>query len=266
MSARSWMPIALSAAMLATMTAHADISISGSRFIYHYEQKHIDVQLRQVGNAPGIVQTWLEEADSSPDIESLPVSAFDVKPDIMRMSPGAHQIVRIARIQDNLPQDRESLFWLHIMETPPYPEDNAIPGVCSRIKFFYRPPGLPSAPEQAHERLRFALLQTEVDNTLRLQVYNPSPYHITFRKLALHDPTNAQVTVLAELSADASGDRMVAPMGNIVMTLTRKSEISTQMAGATVVFSTINDYGGNTDGQRDLLLTGDAISPLSVAR
>jgi len=240
----------LTAALLTcSMLANANVSIQGSRVIYDQARNEVDVQLQQVGKTPGVLQIWLDEGDehATADMVNPP---FLLAPAIARMDPGGRQLVRIVRSRNDLPGDRESLLWLNVQETPLYATGSQ-PDVRTRIKFFYRPSGLASAPETAHQSLQFSLESAPTDKQVQLRIHNPSPYHITFRELALQDAINADSPALAEFSIDAPGERMVAPMSELVLTLERGTAQSMPLpAQASVVFSTISDYGGVSAGQR----------------
>jgi len=239
----------LALTLLATpLLAQANISIQGSRVIYDQAYSEVDVQLQQVGKIPAVVQIWLDAGDETADAQDVDPT-FTLAPSIARMDPGGRQIVRIVHSRDGLPDDRESLLWLNVLETP-FSSSGEQPGVRTRIKFFYRPRGLPSPPENAHEALQFSLETPPSDGTVKLRVYNPTPYHITFRELALKDSDSSP---LAEFGIDAPGERMVAPMDELVLTLARREHASMPLpAGALVKFSIINDHGGQTPGQQPL--------------
>lgn len=64
-----------------------------------------------------------------------------------RVDPNGGAVLRIAYLKAPLPTDRESLFWLNILEVPPRDEDenNALQfSFRSRFKLFFRPSQLKS--------------------------------------------------------------------------------------------------------------------------
>ena len=74
--------------------------------------------------------------------------------------------MRIIYAQDPLPTDRESVFWLNILDVPPMPvTKNADDAnymqlaIRSRMKLFYRPSGLPGSPFTAADKVTWTLLQ-----------------------------------------------------------------------------------------------------------
>jgi len=240
----------LAAALFTCSTlANANISIQGSRVIYDQARSEVDIQLQQVGKAPGLIQVWLDEGDAQVSADMVN-PGFALAPAIARVDPGSRQLVRIVRSRDDLPSDRESLLWLNVQETSLYAAGT--PDVRSRIKFFYRPSGLKSAPESAPQSLQFSLESVSADGRVQLRVVNPSPYHVTFRELSLQDAGKADAPALAAFTTDAPGERMVAPMSELVLTLEGASASTSLPAQAELVFSTITDYGGIATGQRAL--------------
>jgi len=236
------------ALLAAPLFARANLSIQGARVIYDQARSEVDVHVRQVGKTPGVIQMWLDEGDDTANAEALN-PAFTLAPSIAWLVPGARQIVRIVRSRDDLPDDRESLLWLNFLETPQAASGEALPGVRTRLKFFYRPSGLPVPPETAHQALRFALEPGMADGTLHLRVMNPTPYHITFRELIVQEAVESGA-VLAAFGTDAPGERMVAPMGELVLHLTcAPGHVMPATTGLAVVFSIINDDGGASAGQ-----------------
>ena len=58
------------------------------------------------------------------DVHSTPESVdapFLITPPLFRMDAQKEQSLRIVYTHDQLPADRESLFWLNVLEVPPKP-------------------------------------------------------------------------------------------------------------------------------------------------
>jgi len=241
--------------------SQATIAIPGSRVVYEDARGEERMSLQQAGQTPGVVQIWLDDgnADALPENERAP---FALTPVVARIDPGRRQLVQIERIE-NLPDDRESLLWLNVLEIPlvsTWQEESAqqayqpaAEGFRARVKFFYRPKGLSSSPALAHQALRFSLGKTLPDGRIEVRVHNPTPYHITFMDLTLRETRESPA--LAEFDADRPEERMVAPMGELVLALDRtaiSAQDTSSLTGAAVTFSIINDSGGKTLGQQAL--------------
>jgi chaperone protein EcpD len=215
--------------------AHAGIVITGTRAIYPAADREITIGLTNDDKkTPRLVQAWIDGGDAtiSPDKADVP---FHITPPIFRMEPGASQSLRVVYTKEPLPTDKESLFWLNVLEVPPKPTDTADANVLqfafrTRIKLFFRPDGLPGQTQDAPKALTWAL----ANDGRTLQVSNPTPYYVSFQSVAL-----VQGVKLHEASDDM---RMVAPFGTLSIAL--KDPVATPAANAEVRFKTINDSGG----------------------
>jgi len=240
--------------------AQASISIPGSRVVYEEARGEERMALQQMGKTPGVVQLWLDDGDAGAAADNV-AAPFALTPVVSRIDPGRRQIVQIERIGQGLPQDRESLLWLNVLEIPLVPGLDASAqvyqpareGFRARVKFFYRPKGLSSSPAQAHQALRFSLGRTLADGRIEVRVVNPTPYHITFMDVALRERDDS--AALAEFDSQRPEARMVAPMDELVLTLAPTAafgQASPVLMGAAVAFNIINDSGGQTQGQQVL--------------
>jgi len=248
-------PAFLGAAWL--LPAQASITLTGTRVIYDEAKGEAMLHLRQDGPKVGMVQLWLDSGDpeATPESTNPP---FVITPTIAIIHPGNQQRVRIVRTRDELPRDRESVLWLNVkemsreyVEQTPNPDNSPNLAFRARVKMFYRPNGLPIPVERAPDLLQLSLARSLPDGRPQIRIYNPSPYHVTFRSMELRQSANT--AVLAEFTADSPGNRMVAPMSELIITLERndagQAMISPQ---AEVSFNIINDYGALTSGRKTL--------------
>ncbi|XOQ20529.1 MAG: fimbria/pilus periplasmic chaperone [Pseudomonas shahriarae] len=153
-----------------------------------------------------------------------------------RIDPTKGQSLRVLFTGAPMAQDKESVFWLNVLEIPPKPEAGADINTLqmafrSRIKLFYRPTGLPGTASEAIEQVQWQLVPARDGQGLALQAFNPSAFHVSLIELEL----------VAGAQRERSEDGMIAP-GE-----TRQFVLPTlkvrPAAGAQVEFSAINDYG-----------------------
>jgi len=233
--------------------AHAGLVIQGSRIIYHEAAGETSVHMQYVGDTPTLLQAWIDagEESAAPGMEEVP---FILMPAVTRLDPGNGQTIRILRIRDGLPTDRESIFYFNTLEVPPAPTAQMAAGepfmqfsIRGRFKLFYRPKGLPVGAEQAASMLQFTLAEADAEGRVRLRVSNASPYHVTFSSLALQAVGSGDAdSALARFGIDAPYERMVAPMGELLLPL-EWDALSPGMrlpAELQVDYSIINDAGG----------------------
>ena len=195
-------------AMMVAGRAEAGVALGATRVIYPAGQKQVQLAVTNNDeNSTYLIQSWVENADGVKD------GRFIVTPPLFAMK-GNNQ----------LPQDRESLFWMNVkvipsMDKSKLTENTLQLAIISRIKLYYRPAKLALPPDQAAEKLRFR----RSANSLTL--INPTPYYLTVTEL------NAGTRVLE--------NALVPPMGESTVKLPSD-------AGSNITYRTINDYGALT--------------------
>lgn len=206
------------ASVLASFAAQAGIVIGGTRVIYDGDKKETSATLRNPDKSGvWLVQSWV---DSGVKGSKAP---FIVTPPLFRINPGEENILRIVRTGGNLPEDRESVFWLNVKSIPAtddsQPYNNVLQVVVkSRLKLFYRPAGLEGQPETAYHHLSVSRSGN------RLTVSNPTSYYVTLFTLKVDGQEIKE--------AD-----MVPPKGCVSFTLPSAT-------ASTVSWQSISDYGG----------------------
>lgn len=171
----------LLALLLGSGWASANVIINGTRFIYPEKSKEIVMQLVNKGDRPALVQSWIDDGDinSTPETANVP---FLLTPPVVKVSGRNGQQLRIKKLPASLPGDRESVFYINVLDIPPVPEhlagQNTVQlAVKSRIKLFYRPAALAGKPDDAVNGLR--LLATGSG----FRLVNNSPFHISIANI-----------------------------------------------------------------------------------
>ena len=235
----------LTLAVLASVTptlAQASVVITGTRVIYSGDAREKTVQMTNKDAFPNVVQAWIDVNDpaSTPDTAKAP---FLVNPTVSRMAPGSGQTLRIIYTGSGLPQDRESLFHLNVLQIPPRnaakaDQNQMLLMLRNRLKLFYRPAGIAGSPEQLPEKLHFSLMRS--GSGWNVKVENPTGYHASFGGATL-----------------SVGERhwklrpsMVAPMGTALWQAEKASALPTGIARLSALL--INDYGARVELRHDL--------------
>lgn len=164
--------------VLTSTIANAGVSIVNTRIIYPSNAKSVNVQLNNNFDTAALVQTWIDDGDSSsiPEAEKIP---FILNPALTRIEANKGQVIRILPLDtSHLAKDRETIFWFNMLDIPPVDPElektNHINfTVRTRIKMFYRPNEIKIKPAQAYEALEFKKTNQQ------LSVNNPTPYYIT---------------------------------------------------------------------------------------
>jgi P pilus assembly chaperone PapD len=240
--------LALSCALAFCARAQASVVAANTRVVFPGDAREVTVRLSNQRAVPALVEAWIEHGDVRLDAdgrETRPVP-FAITPPLFRMEPGKGQALRVHRLPVALPTDRESLYWLNILDLPPNPPE-AVAGnlmkmaVRSRIKLFLRPAGLPGTAFKAPERIAWRLMDDH-RGVPALQLDNPTPFHVTIARVIVGDG-----------AMDLRGE-MIAPFARILLPLDAPSlEGGTadavqrarrfREAGA-VAFRFLNDSGG----------------------
>ncbi|WP_282270484.1 molecular chaperone [Stenotrophomonas sp. PS02298] len=220
-------------ALLSMGVAEASVVVSGTRVIYPADAKQVTVQLTNQDAFPNAVQAWVDVDNP----QSTPADAdgpFVVTPAVSRMAPGAGQRIRVMFAGQDVPNDRESVFHLNVLQVPPMntalaDQNKVMVLMRNRLKMFYRPMGIAGTPAQIPEQLRFRIQQS--GNNWHVQVENPTGYHASFGGATLSVAgANWKLT-----------PAMVPPMGSAQWMPLAPTQLP---AGEAVVSAhLINDYG-----------------------
>ncbi|WP_322074750.1 fimbria/pilus periplasmic chaperone, partial [Burkholderia cepacia] len=230
--------------------AEASVVIGGTRVIYNSSEADVTVKLSNEGKSPALVQSWVDagEVKGAPSDIKVP---FTVTPPISRIDPSKSQTLRIIYTGERLPTDRESVFWLNVLEVPPVPraadaDTNRIQlAFRSRIKLFFRPDNLKGSPVDAPSRLVWQL--TRADGKPALEVHNPTVYYVSLIGIAVQDGAT-------RITVQNSG--MVSPGETRTFALSGDPNDS---SNALVHYTALTDFGGAMNG--DAPLKREAVTP-----
>ncbi|QIO10239.1 fimbrial biogenesis chaperone [Acinetobacter lanii] len=172
---------------LISQNIHAGVVITGTRIIYPSNQSSVTVQLSNPGEHPSLIQSWLDDGNPSsiPEAGKIP---FILTPPVTQVLPKKGQMIRlIAHKAEQLPQDRETMYWFNILDIPAVEESDKAQNklnisIRSRIKFFYRPVKLSTTQEKA-----FKSANVNYDlSKKKIVINNNSAYYLNFQYLRLN--------------------------------------------------------------------------------
>ncbi|MBC3423639.1 molecular chaperone [Pseudomonas sp. RW3S2] len=186
---------ALLAACFVCAPASASVVIATTRVIYPAESPEVTVRLSNEGRHPSLVQVWVDEGGPE-DPEGELQGPFSLTPPLFRLDPGKRQSLRLFHDGRRMPEDRESLYWLNVLDVPPKGGGgNSLQiSLRTRIKLFYRPQGLAGKAEQAHAQVTWRLVKDA--QGWALQADNPTQYHVNLAVLEVARPDS---TLAAEV-------------------------------------------------------------------
>lgn len=216
-------------ALFSVFAAHANnIIVNGTRFIYSEDAAEITIQMTNTGNSPSLAQVWLDEGDASKLPEEI-TTPFIISPPIARVDAKNGQSLRIKKASDKhiAATDRESLWWLNILDIPSVDKSQATENAAmlnlairSRFKFFWRPIGLGDR-QNAESKMEF------IANAKGITLVNPTPFFITVADI-----------VTASGNGLLNEGIMVAPKSRIDVNAKQKIK-----PGEPVTLQAISDYG-----------------------
>ena len=156
------------------------IQLGSMRVVYPEANKNgTKFSLMNTSKNTFLMQSWIRMLDGE---DKAP---FIVLPPLKRVDPQERLNLRILRTGGNLPEDRESVFYLTMRAVPTISAKQEGTGVVTlvlqnSIKLFYRPQGLPKDGINAvAHKLQFTR------NGNQLTAINPSPFYLTLSHLAV---------------------------------------------------------------------------------
>jgi len=221
--------------------AHTAVSVTGTRVIYPEQRKQISVRLNNEGETPALVQAWIDTGDPTAKPETLNVP-FVIMPPVVHIEAGKGQTLRLMYTPQPLPPDRESIYWLNVLDIPPNPpatdkERNLLQiAYRTRIKLFFRPAGLKGDPAATPGQVKWSIVKTDQGYALRGD--NPTAFAVSYAALAVEIADQ-------KLKAETG---MIKPFDTAQFPLTAAPSILVPQAFK-IRYSAINDYGGPLSGE-----------------
>ncbi|MFC6051675.1 molecular chaperone [Acinetobacter sp. Ac_877] len=202
----------------ASNTAIGGVSLGVTRVIYPIDAKQVSLPvINHSKNDRYLINSWIETDYQKKSKDFL------ITPPLFVAEANTENTLRIVNVANNLPFDRESVFWVNVKSIPSVNKEDLESknllqlAVLSRIKLFVRPNDLPYKSEKALEMISFE------KGSNGIVVDNKSPYFISFVNVYIGDKKQPNV--------------MAAPF--------EKTTISS-VFGKNFSYQTVNDFGGLT--------------------
>lgn len=183
---------------------NAGVVIGGTRVIYSEDKKEASLLVNNPDNFAYLIQSWVESTNNKRD--------FIVTPPLFRLEANQQNVLRIILMNKNLPQDRESLFWLSIKSIPSTEKkDNTLQiAVKTRLKLIYRPTKLiEKMPEDFTESLKWH------SDGKRIIVDNPTGYYMNFQSIRVNGKEIKKATYAPPYSSVTYDVEDAQPHGDI---------------------------------------------------
>jgi len=237
----------LSLLIMWTNLSFASVVMDGTRVIFDASKNEHELIFTNNDARPYAVQIWLDKSQyTEPENASAP---FVVMPHIFQILPKSKQAARLMFVGENLPQDRESLFFLSFRQVPAFTKqeqqqqdqsNNLFLIFRNTVKVFYRPRSIANAKELAGNLPKILNLTAIKLNNLIISLTNTTGYYISLIDAELS--TNNEKYELTE-------GINIAPFSTITMSLPNKTKIS---ANAKLILTAVNDYGNHVTVTKDV--------------
>ena len=209
---------------------NASVVVTGTRVIYPQSSSSVTVRLTNDGSQPSLVQAWVDDGNSEAPPNESP-APFVVTPPVFRMEPNAGQALRLTLTDTDLPKDKESVFWLNVLDIPPKPSKSTSNyvqlAVRTRIKIFLRPEDLNMTVDQAAGRLQWA-----PGSRGDVIIHNPTPFYFSLNGVSAGTGNDKKMTAISVMASPFSSVQLAAG--------------AARSSAGTVDVSYINDFGGTT--------------------
>ncbi len=196
--------------VLLSASAFAGIAMDSTRVVFQAADdttgKSAGITSSSNSLTPYLVKTQILQTPTGDNADT----PFLVTPSLFRLEPGSTNQIRIMKKTGELPQNKESVFYLRTIAVPAGEKDNNnqqsnIGGTLqvstgNIIKLFYRPAGLGMTQQQAMQSLQFSAAGNG------LKVTNPSPYYISLDTLNINGH-NVAMSI-------KNGSTMIAPFAS----------------------------------------------------
>ncbi len=166
---------------ISSHSAIASVVINGTRVIYNSDMKFVPVQLINQSDKTHLVQSWIDKGDMSSSPENIKVP-FTLTPPVVKINGHNGQTLKITSLAtDTIPKDRESVFWLNVLDVPPTPEGSSESyiqvAIRNRIKLIYRPAQIKALDSKTIDNISISLIGD------KKCLKNNSPHFITIVEL-----------------------------------------------------------------------------------
>lgn len=221
--------IAISA--LSIFSAQASVVLNNTRVIYPDNSQEVSVKLKNNGDRPVLIQSWIDSGDPDENPSTIQVP-FILTPPINRIDAEQTQTLRIFYTGETLSKTEETVFWLNVLEIPAknsaLKDKNTLQlAFRTRVKLFFRPSDLQGDANNAGKQLVWNVTPTGLKAT------NPTPYHVSLTRVTIEN--NGQ--------SHDSNALMVNPNESQLFTF---PELPTIPSGSQLIIHYLNDYGAVT--------------------
>lgn len=203
--------------------AISGVEIGGTRLVYNGNANQAAISVKNSDAKPYLIQSWVSKSEDSDEGGN----EFSTTPPLFKLNSNSQNSVRVTLTSNDLPSDRESVYWLNIKAIPSSSQEaknELLIAVKSKMKLLYRPAGLKGDPSLAYQQLNFSR------DGEKLIIRNPTPYSVSLNDVKINGNMLTRPP-------------MVLPFQTLTIPVSG-------LKGGDVSWRAINDYGGITADQK----------------
>ncbi|AZR92866.1 fimbrial chaperone protein [Bordetella trematum] len=235
------LPAAVLFATLVGASAQAGIQLSNTRVVLNEGSRSASVYAKNSGE-PVVVQAWIEGVGEKME------TPFFITPPLSRFDGDTERSLTISRVGQDVSGDRESYYWVNVLEIPQKVEGQANTltfATRTRIKLFYRPTAILKAP-QGPEQLTWSVSREGAKCSLAIA--NASPFTVNFARMELPGQVKGFGTGIVAMPLDT----------------TRVELKGCPASGASLTPYVVNEYGAIEPWPAVSLQSGGPATPAAV--
>ena len=225
----------IATALLTTIVtpSFASLILQGTRVVYPSNSKTVSILAENRGKNPVLAQSWIDDGVEIQNLSNDSGIPFILTPPITKINPGKSQEIRLIYNKSPLPEDRESLYWLNVLDIPSQSKNQSNKNsleltIRTRIKIFFRPSKIKENPLKAPSQVEWTI--SKINDVDHLKINNPTPFYITFTKISLNG------------IEDDVPPEMVAPFSETTIPLKKSHDFS---QANSLKYTFINDLGAS---------------------
>ncbi|EDU57490.1 fimbria/pilus periplasmic chaperone [Providencia manganoxydans] len=124
--------------LMTASSAWAALSVDQSRYIFEGDKDAVSIVVENASPKTYGGQTWIENIK---EVDTRPT--FVVTPPFFKVAGNGKQVLRVIKALEQMPEDKESIYWVSLQEIPPLNKDGGLSvALRTKVKLLYRPASL----------------------------------------------------------------------------------------------------------------------------
>ena len=218
---KKWVCIISFLPVFSVLADNGGINLGKTRVIYNENVKSESIRINNSSkNDSWLIRAWVSEYTNNSKTDR-----FIITPPLYRMQQSESFQLRIEKMVDDLPQDKESIFRINVLAIPGKTKANESAlqfAINHRVKLIYRPEQL-NNPKIIDDAINSHYAKKVPDGVI---IENKSPYYLTLDRVSINGN-----------KVKSMDDFMISPFNKMIIPEKGAVELS---------YVIINDYGGRT--------------------